>query len=72
MPDAGHSLEEGDFPGIGSGGLFGLCFLLRSIVECPPEGESCRCIKGAATNQTDANLNTVLSPIFLRSDEHAA
>lgn len=24
MPDTGHSLEEGDFPGIGSGVLLGI------------------------------------------------
>jgi len=28
MPDTGHSLEEGDFPGIGSGALLALLFIL--------------------------------------------
>ncbi len=31
MPDTGHSLEEGDFPGIGSGGLLGSLLLERNV-----------------------------------------
>jgi len=32
MPDTGHSLEEGDFPGIGSGALLGWVFILLGTV----------------------------------------
>ena len=31
MPDTGHSLEEGDFPGIGSGALFGRLFFMVKV-----------------------------------------
>jgi hypothetical protein len=38
MPDTGHSVEEGDFPGTGSGGLLGRFFIEVPLVSAFPRG----------------------------------